>query len=267
MRTTSLTRMTIVVAACVSLSNVACAESLFQKLPEPGQWCRYQTILFAIREGSAVSMPEQRGELTVSALDVVEHDGVPHQWIEITNAIEVTAADAEDPGAVSTSVRETMTYKCLIQRDQLQAGGDPLAHIARGWLKRPGTEATESNVESFTGVGQEALILMFVMTGPLTNPTDVTVPNSASIGDDEFETSEGVAGALESVEIAEGMEISGDFSYWTHDSAGFGVPASEFLLSVKQTISPNSILNMQIAVQLEISNQGDGAVSKLPDHE
>ncbi len=102
MRMNSQTQIAIAIVACLSLANVARGESLFQRLPEPGQWCRYRTVQFSVVEGSAFSSPEQRGQLTVSALEIVEHNGVAHQWIEITNSIEVATADADEPDVVET---------------------------------------------------------------------------------------------------------------------------------------------------------------------
>jgi hypothetical protein len=252
---------TVVLVTCLCDCAPARAESLFQRLPEPGSWCSYHTTMLPIVEDSPVSRPEQNGQLAISALDIVDHNGVPHQWIEITNAIEVPTADADEPDVV-----ETMTYKCLVRRDQLQAGGDPLASIARGWLKIRDSQPRESDVESFTGEGQEALVLMFVMTRPLVDRMPVTVPNSVRVDGEDFETSEGFTGSLEPIQFADDLTIDGEFSYWTHDSAGFGVLASEFLLNTRRSLGPNTTLKMQIAVQLDLEAQGDGAVSKLPDH-
>lgn len=250
------------IGAILCLYSPARGESLFQRLPEPGRWCRYQTTLLPIREDSPVSRPEQNGQVTVSALNVVEHEGVPHQWIEITNALEAPTTDGDEPDVV-----ETMTYKCLIRRDQLQAGGDPLSHIARGRLQLRDSKPREADVESFTGEGQEDLVVMFVMTKPLVDRTPVTVPNSLPIDGEVLETSEGFTGRLEPVEFADGLTIEGEFSYWTDDSAGFGVLASEFLLNTRRSLDPNTTLDMQIAVQLDLEEQGDGAVSKLPNNE
>ena len=251
---------TIAAVTLMSSTGGLRAESLFQRLPEPGAWCRYDMIMLSQPKELPMALPEQTGRLTVSALDVVEHEGQPHQWIEIEFVIDVP-----DGTGNAETLSQTLIYKFLVQRDQLEEDGEPLEQIARGWKQMMEAEPVEADVANFGPAEPDALIVRFVFGDPLEDRSPVTIPKRLSLDEEELVSEQGFSGRMPATEVADGLEMEGEITMWTHDSAAFGVLAADFVYDAKISTTPEQTLEMQMAVQLELAETGDGAESKLPD--
>lgn len=252
-------RLILAVMLIISPGHALRAEGLFQELPEPGKWCRYDTVVLANYEGTPSPVSEQSGELTVSALDVVEHNGRAYQWIEIEFASEVLTRDAGKAPIART------IYKFLVQRDQLQSGANPLAHVARAWNRESDGELQQVDVANFSSAEAGALVARLVLGEPLENRTQVGIPKRLTLGEEELVSEEGISGKMPSKKVGGGLKMGGQITLWPHESAGFGVLAAEHLYDVEITEEQNGVFTLTIAVQLELAEAGDGAVSKLPE--
>jgi hypothetical protein len=255
-RTTAMVACTLVLAGSAELAQ---AEGLFRRIPEPGEWCRYGTVLLVSLEGFDTAQPELTGTFAIRALDVIEHEGQPHQWVELEMVVNPPVVNGE------TVEGDTIIYKYLVRRDQLTAEGDPAGHIVRAWKK---VREAKPSVADWKNAGPDepgALLLRMAFGGSLAEAKPVTSRKSLTVGEREISSDKGTTGKLTPFKAPDGVEFSGELSFWQDEKTAFGVLAAEYLFQVRPLNEKVPLPPGEFAIQLDWQESGQGAVSKLPE--
>jgi hypothetical protein len=210
-------------------------------------------------EGITTAQPEQTGKFTVRALEVVEHEGRPHQWVELEMAIDPPVLNGVQVEG------QTVLYKFLVQRDQLAANGDPAAHIAKAWKKLGTAKSAAADWRNFGPEEPGVLMLRMAFGGPLTGAKPVATSKSLKLGEKECSSDKGTTGKLAPFKASDGIEFSGELSFWHDDITAFGVLAAEYLFQVRPLNEKVGLPPGEFAIQLDCQESGRGAVSKLPE--
>lgn len=247
---------TLVLAASAEL---ALADGLIRRLPEPGEWCRYGSVLLVSFEGIETAQPEQTGTYTIRALDIVEHEGRPHQWIELEMMINPPVVNGQ------TLEGEAVVYKYLVQRDQLTPEGDPARHIVKAWKKLGDAKPAAADWKNAGPEEPGALLLRMGFGGALTEAKPATTRKTLKVGENEKSSDKGTTGKLAPFKAADGIEFSGELSFWQDEKTPFGVLAAEYLFQVRPLDEKVPLPAGEFAVQLDWQESGKGAVSKLPE--
>lgn len=255
-RTTAMFACTLVLAGSAELAH---ADGLFRRVPEPGEWCRYGAVLLVSFEGIETAQPEQTGTFTIRALDVVEHAGRPHQWVELELMINPPVVNGQ------TLEGETVVYKYLVQRDQLTAEGDPAAHIVKAWKRLREAKPAAADWKNAGPEEPGALLLRMGFGGALAETKPVATPKTLKVGEKEISTDKGTTGKLAAFKASDGIEFSGELSFWRDARTAFGVLAAEYLFQVRPLDEKVPLPAGEFAIQLDWQESGKGAVSKLPE--
>ena len=144
----------LTVVLIIILPRPSSAEGLLYQLPEDGTWAQFDVKGEEIDEdGTKVPLT---GTLTLSSVGVVEVNGRPCRWIEIS-------MDGQRGDAVFTTV-----HKLLIPEHRLARGQDPLKHLVKAWhhySSIPGGPR-EVNVSSTSRVRELTLLVGPFLHGP-----------------------------------------------------------------------------------------------------
>jgi hypothetical protein len=101
--------------------------------------------------------------------------------------------------------------------------------------------------------------------GPLTETKPVATSKTVKLGEMEFSSDKGTTGKLPPFKASDGIEFSGELSFWHDDRTAFGVLASEYLFHVRPLNDNVGLPPGEFAIQLDCQESGRGAVSKLPE--
>lgn len=250
--------ITLGIAGLLSAS-IAQADGLFRRLPQPGEYAVYKTLLFVTsEEGEAFDrIPEIEGKLTLKCVGVEDIDGERHSWIEINT----------DYGDSSTLSSAAFTVKVLVADAEFLTG-DPVENFVRGWYAAPEsmepTALTQEHVHSTTD--QMPLWLRASFRGIEGDSETLDQSQTVEFGGCSLTiaTAEhgNFAGDVLEDDSNGRMPISGWGTWWLHEDAAFGVAAMEQLWSLE--FEPVGTLDF--AVQCTLTEFGADAVTQFPDH-
>jgi hypothetical protein len=258
MARSTISMLTFIVVVAAS-APCALAGGLVRRVPEPGEWCSYGTVMLISLDGITTAQPEQTGKFTVRALEAVEHEGRPHQWVELEMQIDPSMLNGVQVEG------QSVLYKFLVQRDQLAADGNPAAHIERAWKKLGMAEPVAAGWQNFGPEEPGVLMLRMAFGGPLTEAKPVAISKTLKLGEKEFSSDKGTTGKLAPFKASDGIEFSGELSFWHDDKIAFGVLAAEYQFQVRPLNDKVELPPGEFAIQLDWQESGRGAVSKLAE--
>jgi hypothetical protein len=239
-----------VAAAALALSARCEAGGFFRRVPEVGEWARYELTLVSSFGKSDDSSVTHTGALVVKCVGEETIEERRHLWIELHCEMKVSA-DNESHDVTKVLVPEDEMLTDTLTADDI-----------RGWQsqnKRDPEELTFSSDELQGDTGGSAL-LYFNPDAPTTARMD---SRTVVVNEEEIELTYSEHGLLPVREYTDDI-MSGEITVWPHDDLAFGIASMEFAQRQRHVEeNPNETLN---EIRYDLVETGTDAVSELPDH-
>jgi hypothetical protein len=236
-----------VAATALALSARCEAGGFFRRVPEIGEWARFEITQVHTSTQVHASEPDKHwehsevflGSVVVKCVGEEMIDERRHLWIELCT--EMKLAPESEFSAVT---------KVLVPEDELPLGVITNAYV-RGWHSEMKREPVELTSEDSVGDAGDGAV-----TGRMSSRTIV-------VGDEEIELTYLETTPLPTQENENGT-FTGEVTIWPHADLAFGV-ASVDVLSRQVGVGdiPHGTLN---ETRYDLAESGTDAVSELPDH-
>lgn len=255
MRTRTLT---LSVAFTLLVASAASADGFFRRVPEVGEWARYELEIWGDISGKEdfdiqrAEELESSGELTLKCVGEETIDNVRHLWLE-------ARLDVPDPGGTE----HWMVYKALVPAEQV-AGGDIIDHIVRGWVERDDVEGVNELVLDSNNLTEDPTIFGLMFAFPKCDRlAGRREDRTLTIGSEEVSLDHNETGTLVVREL-EDVTISGETTWWPSEEHAFGIVSAEhrWRLDIHAAMGVRTAYTMQ----LDLAETGTDAASELPDH-
>lgn len=229
-------------AAALALgTGSAHADGLIRHLPEEdGAWVEYFLTVRVVGRPDT----ETTGILKVSSIRSENVDGTRHRWIELNLTLHQDAGD------------QRSLFKLLLPGDRI-ADGEPLEHVAKGWLKRDG----EQEPLPFPELRDlERALLQALLPGSIAETAEVDEFRRVDYQRGRLECPSAVAGR--EVVKTDSIEADAEFTVWPHEEIPFGTAAVKIVAEGRSQSNgglPRTVLDFVV------NDFGTGAESELPD--
>lgn len=229
------------VAALFSTVGSAHAEGLIRQVAEEdGLWVEY---FLTVR---VVDRPETEttGSLKVSSVRSTSIDGTRHRWIELKLTIHQENGD------------QRSWFKLLLPESQI-TDGEPLKHVAKGWLKRDGggEPVPFSELRDL-----ERGLLQVFLPGSLAEFSEVEKPRRVDYQRGRLECPSAIEGREEVK--ADSIQADAEFTVWPHEEVPFGTAA---MTVVAEGQSGNGRALPRVVLDFVVNDFGTGSTSDLPE--
>lgn len=249
-----LTSHLAIVACSLLISSPCEAGGLFRRVPEVGEWARYESTLVVTHQMGKPSehTHEQRGSLLLKCVGEEIIDNQRHLWIEWRHESKTVDSDVDGHWSV---------MKVFVPEEGL-AGGTVSAESVRGWRWSsdgevepldftPGspTEPYWPEVSFFLGPDPPAT------TGRMDERTIV-------VNEVEVQLTYAETAPQPSREI--GIDVqTGEITWWPDADLAFGIAALDYTF---ENESDEGAHDMHGHGTINLIATGTDAVSELPDH-
>lgn len=247
-------RVVLCCACLLALANVAAADGFFRRLPEVGEWARYDLVMevdIHSKESGQGVAPQMVGSLTFKCVGEDIIDDARHLWIEAR--MDVTD-DMQN--------EHSTTLKVLVAADQI-VDGEVSSHIVRGWcLEEAGVEPRAMMIDD-DKFDQEpaAFALMHVFPDSQVS-SGRREARTLTVDGEEIELTHCETGDLPRRNLD--GEMVGEAVWWPSDDHAFGIAAAdlEWTIAMEDEAETTVIYTSTMI----LAEQGTEAESDLPDH-
>ena len=234
----------------ISIHSVSHAGGLIVKLPEDGVEVRYKIEYKTMPAGIMVMK-----FMTIRSVGKITHMGKPCRWIEFGFLLGET---------VNSRDRH---IKILVPETELIKGGEPLAHVIKGFVRQRNSEPRA--LPKVIPVRQTPLPILLAPVGNKAVPLEAIQVNTG-LGNLKCHGSKGTGVFSDKSIEEEGEEgeegstfkVTADMEYRFHDKVPFGV-AQLRLAMVADPGGKSDKMNMTMIFTVE--KISTGAVSAMPD--
>lgn len=241
--------LTVIAGITLCGSRTCDAGGFFRRLPEVGEWARYETHHFRTHSNAPGDIVDLDGTTTLKCVGEEIVDQERYFWIE--KFVELPRHDG---------IMHTATLKMLVPADQM-IDGNLVEYEMRGWLgggdsdTRPVVFSTASHIAD---KGFNFRMTFF----PGTEPTETQESKRTVVVDEvEWQLPTSESHPIVSRSYDDGMTVFHSATYWPHDELAFGVAAAELHWTHRR---PD--YDVDTIVRYELVATGTDAVSDLPDH-
>ncbi len=249
-------KLVCVLCCAIGYSSLAHAGGFFRRLPEVGEWAKYDLVMLAVinvKDADVVlpEMPEMTGQLTLKCVGEEEVDEAPHLWLE-------ARIDVVDPDGAE----HWMVVKLLVPEDQV-IDGDLSEHIIRGWTVRDDIDVKEFALDPQTLNEDPGWFSMMVAFPSSESSNGRRQNKTITIDGEDVQLTYNESGTLPTREFDD-VSLSGEAIWWPSEGHAFGVAAAEQLWAYEMH-QPIEI-EMEYAMQMDLVETGIDAESDMPEN-
>jgi hypothetical protein len=247
-------RVVLCCGCLLGLANVARADGFFRRVPEVGEWARYDLVIevsTASKDGQIeIQEAASHGGLTLRCVGEETIDDVPHLWLEAR--FDLVDYEGSEHWAIA---------KVLVQADQIVEGGIN-AHIVRGWSAAD-TEEPRALILDGGKFDQEPSAFNLMIAFPDSHiSAGQRAAHTVTVAGEEIELAHCETGDVPRREFAE-CNLVGEATWWPNGELAFGVAAAEQAWTSTMPDQPEPIL---MTLRMNLAETGTDAESDLPDN-
>jgi hypothetical protein len=239
----------------ISIHSELHAGGLIVRLPEDGVEVRYK-IQYENAPGRGLGGMQF---MTIRSVGKVTHRDKPCRWIEFGFL-----------GGKTFYAKKDSHMKILVPESELIKGGEPLAHVIKGFLSPGNFDAEPQAIPKVIPISKTLLPILLAPVGNKVVPLEAIQVNTG-LGNLQCQGSKGtgvfIDKSIEDDRVAEAIEkntfkVTADMEYRFHDKVPFGV-AQLRLAMVVDPGGKSDKVNMTIIFTAE--KISTGVVSAMPD--
>jgi hypothetical protein len=247
-------RVVLCCACLLSLANVAEADGFFRRLPEVGEWAKYDfamEVSTASKDGQIeISEAASHGSLTLRCVGEEMIDDVPHLWLEAD--FEVIDYEGGEHWAIA---------KVLVPADQIVEGRIN-AHIMRGWSAAD-TEEPRALILDGENFDREPSAFSLMIAFPDSHISAARrAAHTVTVSGEEVELAHCETGDVPRREFTE-ANLVGEATWWPSADLAFGIAAAEQVWTSTMPDQPEPIL---MTLRMDLAEFGTEAESDLLDN-
>lgn len=244
----------VVLCCCcvVGLAATCEASGFFRRLPEVGEWARYELVMSAHIHSKAAGQgvaPQFAGSLTLRCVGEETIDDIRHLWIE--GQMDLTEGGEE----------ESTLLKVLVPADQL-VDGEVQGHIVRGWCGENGADARALILDDDKFDQEPAAFALMHLFPDSRIAAGRRQARTVTVAGAEHELTHCELGDLPRHEI-DHADMVGEAVWWPSADHAFGIAAAEMVWTVAMADDVNTTIIY--TSQLSLSDTGRDAESELPE--
>lgn len=244
----------LLVALTICSSTTCDAGGFFRRVPEVGEWARYERPWQSTFSSTAAGTVESSGqsELTLKCVGEVETNGARHLWIE---------------ARLDLNNESWAVAKLLVPEDEI-VEGDLLDHAVAIWVASENYEPYKAPVDWESLQRDPCVNILVIMfpwtpeTAPLEQERSVTIEDedvlltSAEAGD--------IARRIVDDEVGENETLTGSVTWWPSADHAFGIAAAD--MRWRLHAQGDEKARIESRFQMNLVETGMDAISELPDH-